>query len=232
MVANTVASTPQLVGSHPAEPHPSAPHPVEPGAVRSAAIRRGRRLQYFTVAWNSLEGLIALVAGFIASSVALVGFGFDSVIEVTSAAAMLWRLYREGEQSERLALRIVGVCFLALAAYIAYDSLASLLADRAPERSIPGIVLAVLSLIVMPILARAKRRVAANLGSAAMNADARQTDFCTYLSAILLGGLLLNALWGWWWADPLAAIVMIPIIAREGWQALRGKSCCADGCHS
>jgi divalent metal cation (Fe/Co/Zn/Cd) transporter len=200
-------------------------------ALRPLAIRRGRRLQYFTVTWNSLEGLIALLAGFLAGSVALVGFGFDSVIEVTSGAAVLWRLYSEGERSERIALRVVGSCFVALAVYIAYDSAASLLAGLAPERSIPGIALAVLSLIVMPVLARAKRRVAVSLGSAAMTADARQTDFCTYLSAILLGGLLLNALWGWWWADPLAAMVMIPIIAREGWQALRGESCCATCGH-
>jgi divalent metal cation (Fe/Co/Zn/Cd) transporter len=199
--------------------------------LNAAAIRRGRRLQYFTVAWNSLEGLIALVAGFLAGSVALVGFGFDSVIEVTSGAAVLWRLYRDGEHAERLALRIVGLCFVALAVYIAYESAATLLGGRAPERSIPGIVLAALSLVVMPILARAKRKVAGALGSGAMHADARQTDFCTYLSAILLGGLLLNALWGWWWADPAAAIVMIPIIAREGWQALQGRSCCAaDDC--
>ena len=200
---------------------------LDAAALRPHAIRRGRRLQYFTVTWNSLEGLIALAAGFLAGSVALVGFGFDSVIEVTSGAAVLWRLYREGERSERMALRVVGVCFVALAAYIAYDSAHSLLAGQTPERSIPGIVLAVLSLIVMPVLARAKRKVAASLGSAAMNADARQTDFCTYLSAILLGGLLLNAVWGWWWADPLAAMVMIPIIAKEGWQALHGESCCA-----
>jgi divalent metal cation (Fe/Co/Zn/Cd) transporter len=202
--------------------------------LNAGAIRRGRRLQYFTVAWNSLEGLVALVAGFLAGSVALVGFGFDSVIEVTSGAAVLWRLYRDGEQAERLALHIVGLCFLALSAYIAYESAATLLGGRAPERSIPGIVLAALSLVVMPILARAKRKVAGALGSGAMHADARQTDFCTYLSAILLGGLLLNALWGWWWADPAAAIVMIPIIAREGWQALQGKSCCAadDCCHA
>jgi divalent metal cation (Fe/Co/Zn/Cd) transporter len=197
------------------------------------AIQRGRRLQYFTVAWNSLEGLIALLAGFLAGSVALVGFGFDSVIEVTSGAAVLWRLYSEDERSERVALRIVGACFVALAVYIAYDSASSLLAGRAPERSIPGILLAAVSLLVMPILARAKRKVAVTLGSAAMGADAKQTEFCTYLSAILLGGLLMNAIWGWWWADPLAALVMIPIIAKEGWQALHGESCCAsDGCHS
>lgn len=204
---------------------------LQPQAIQPQAIQRGRRLQYFTVAWNSLEGLIALMAGFLAASVALVGFGFDSVIEVTSGAAVLWRLHSEDERSERVALRIVGACFVALAVYIAYDSASSLLAGRAPERSIPGILLAALSLLVMPILARAKRKVAVTLGSAAMGADAKQTEFCAYLSAILLGGLLLNAIWGWWWADPLAALVMIPIIAKEGWQALHGESCCAaHGC--
>jgi divalent metal cation (Fe/Co/Zn/Cd) transporter len=205
---------------------------LDTSTIRPGLIRRGRRLQYFTVAWNSLEGLIALAAGFLAGSIALVGFGFDSVIEVTSGVAVLWRLYSEDERAERIALRIVGVCFLALSAYIAYDSIGSLVAARAPERSVPGIALAVVSLIVMPLLSRAKRKVAGSLGSAAMDADARQTEFCTYLSAILLGGLLLNALWGWWWADPSAALVMIPIIAREGWRALHGESCCgASGCH-
>jgi divalent metal cation (Fe/Co/Zn/Cd) transporter len=196
------------------------------------ALRRGRQLQYFTVAWNSLEGFIALLAGFLAGSVALVGFGFDSLIEVTSGAVVLWRLYRGGEQAERFALRTVGACFVALAAYVASDSISSLAAGRAPETSVPGIVLATVSLVIMPLLSRAKRRVAATLSSAAMSADATQTEFCTYLSAILLGGLLLNALWGWWWADPLAALVMIPVIAKEGWQALHGESCCAvSGCN-
>ena len=167
-----------------------------------------------------------------AGSVALIGFGFDSVIEVTSGAALIWRLGSQahGEKREATALRIVGICFLALAAYVGYDGLRSLFLREPPERSVPGILLAVVSLIVMPILARAKRRVAGRIGSAALTADARQTDFCTYLSAILLGGLLLNALLGWWWADPVAALVMVPIIAKEGSDALRGKTCCSD-CH-
>ena len=172
------------------------------------------------------------MAGFMAGSVALIGFGFDSVIEVTSGMALIWRLgsVEHGEKREAIALRIVGACFVILAVYVGYDGLRSLLLREAPARSVPGILLAAVSLVVMPVLARAKRRVAGRIASAALTADARQTEFCTYLSAILLGGLLLNALLGWWWADPVAALVMVPIIAKEGSDALRGKTCCAE-CH-
>jgi divalent metal cation (Fe/Co/Zn/Cd) transporter len=193
--------------------------------------RRGKRLEYFTIGWNSLEGLIAIVAGIFAASISLVGFGIDSLIEVTSGGALLWRMRAETdpvrrERVERISLRIVGACFIALAAYVAYEAAMALIHQEAPQRSIVGIVLAAVSLIVMPILARAKRKISAALSSAAMAADARQTDFCTYLSAILLGGLLLNALFGLWWADPVAALVMVPLIAYEGSEALRGKTCC------
>ena len=200
---------------------------------RPAAVVRGRRLEYFTVVWNMLEGLIAVGSGIIAGSISLVGFGIDSFIEVTSGSVLLWRMSVDSdvhrrETNERRALRIVGVCFLFLAAYIAYDSILDLRSKRAPEHSIPGIVLACVSLVVMPILSRAKRRVGRALGSAAMHADAKQTEFCTYLSAILLIGLLLNAFFGLWWADPLAALIMVPIIAREGLDGVRGKAC--SGC--
>jgi divalent metal cation (Fe/Co/Zn/Cd) transporter len=195
------------------------------------AVARGKRLEYFTIAWNCLEGLIALLAGFFAGSVALVGFGFDSAIEVTSGAALLWRLHR-GERSERATLRMVGACFILLALFVTYDSIHTLWLREAPDRSVAGITLTALSIVVMPLLARAKRRTATSLGSGAMQADARQTEFCMYLSAIVLGGLLLNALLGWWWADPLAGLVMVPIIGREGVNALRGKACgCENGCH-
>lgn len=168
-----------------------------------------------------------------AGSIALVGFGVDSFIEVTSGAALLWRMsadadVRRRERREKRALRIVGLCFVGLAAYVAYESLSDLVQKHAPERSIPGVALACVSLIVMPLLSRAKRKVGNALGSGAMNADAKQADFCAYLSAILLGGLLLNALFGLWWADPVAALVMAPIIANEGIQRLRGKTC--DDC--
>jgi divalent metal cation (Fe/Co/Zn/Cd) transporter len=130
------------------------------------------------------------------------------------------------EKNERLALRIVGTSFVALAAYIGYESVAGLVSRRVPESSLAGIILAAISLIVMPLLSRAKRRVGNQLGSAAMKADAKQADFCTYLSAILLFGLLLNTAFGVWWADPVAALIMVPIIANEGFEGLQGKACC------
>lgn len=207
------------------------------GGERARVAARGQRLEYFTIAYNSLEGVVALAFGALAGSIALVGFGFDSVIEVTSGAALLWRLRAEmdegrRERAETVSLRIVGICFLALAVYVGYEAAASLLWRESPERSLPGIALAVVSLVVMPLMARAKRRVASGIRSAAMRADAKQTELCTYLSAILLGGLALNALFGWWWADPVAALLMVPIIGVEGYKALRGESCCEQGtCH-
>jgi divalent metal cation (Fe/Co/Zn/Cd) transporter len=197
---------------------------------RTAVVRHGRKLEYFTVAWNALEGLVAVVAGVVAGSISLVGFGIDSFIEVTSGSVLLWRMsvdaeVQRRELNERRALRIVGVCFLLLGAYIAYESVLDLWSCRAPEHSIPGIVLACVSLVVMPLLSRAKRKVGHALGSAAMHADAKQTEFCTYLSAILLAGLLLNTLFGVWWADPVAALIMVPIIAKEGIEGLQGKVC-------
>lgn len=191
-------------------------------------VRRGRMLAYLTIIWNSLEGIIAVGAGIFAGSIALVGFGVDSVIEVSSGAIILWRL-ASGEQREKLALRLVGVSFVALTAYVAFDAVKSLIYREAPEVSYIGIGIAALSLIVMPFLAHAKRKVAAKLNSRAMHADSRQTDICAYLSAILLGGLLMNAIFGWWWADPVAALIMVPIIAKEGVEALRGETC--DDCH-
>ena len=205
---------------------------------RPVVVRHGRRLEYFTIAWNALEGLVAVVAGVIAGSISLVGFGIDSFIEVTSGSVLLWRMsvdedVQRRELNEKRALRIVGACFLLLAGYIAYESGLDLWSHRAPEHSIPGIVLACISLVVMPLLSRAKRRVGRALGSAAMHADAKQTEFCTYLSAILLAGLLLNILFGLWWADPVAALIMVPIIAKEGIEGLKGKSCdeCCTGDH-
>ena len=201
---------------------------------RTAVVRHARRLEYFTIAWNGLEGLVALVAGAIAGSISLVGFGIDSFIEVTSGSVLLWRMSVDAdverrEPNERRALRVVGVCFLLLAGYIAYESVLDLWSRRAPEHSIPGIVLACVSLLVMPLLSRAKRKVGHALGSAAMHADSKQTEFCTYLSAILLLGLLANAFLGLWWADPVAALIMVPIIGKEGIEGLRGRAC-ADGC--
>ena len=198
---------------------------------RQAVARRGKRLEYFTIAWNSLEGLVALVAGALAGSISLVGFGIDSFIEVTSGTVLLWRMsvdadVRRRERNEQLSLRIVGVCFLALAAYVGYESISDLISKKAPEHSIPGIILACVSLVVMPLLSRAKKKVGNELGSAAMHADAKQTDFCVYLSAILLIGLLFNAVVEWWWADPLAGLIMVSIIAKEGFDGMRARTCC------
>ena len=199
--------------------------------VRAGNVRRGRLLEYFTLAWNLLEAVIAIFSGVVAGSISLVGFGIDSVIECMSGGVLLWRL-REGEHGdsrERLALKLVGVSFLALAAYIAYEAIKSLIQHEPPAVSYIGICIAALSLVVMPLLARAKRRVATDIHSHALEADARQSDLCAYLSAILLAGLVLNAIFGWWWADPVAGLVMLPIIAKEGVDALRGKAC--DDCH-
>jgi divalent metal cation (Fe/Co/Zn/Cd) transporter len=200
---------------------------------RTRLARRGRRLEYFTIGWNSLEGLIAVGAGAVAGSISLVGFGADSFIEVTSGAALLWRMAGDANQAKReqrewIALRVVGWCFLALAGYVGFEAIRDLVTQRGPEESRAGIALACVSLIVMPLLARAKRQVGSALGSQAMHADASQTDFCLYLSAILLAGLMLNAALGLWWADPVSALVMVPIIVREGLQGLRGDPCCDD----
>ena len=187
-------------------------------------VRRGKQLEYLTIAYNSLEGVIAVAAGLAAGSVALIGFGFDSGIEVAASLLLVWRLHA-GERAEKRALQLVGVSFLALAAYVAFDAGKSLLRREVPEASAIGIALAALSVIVMPWLARAKRRVADAIASRAMRAEARQTQLCMYLSAILLAGLALNAAFGWWWADPVAALAMVPIIAGEGREALRGEAC-------
>jgi len=201
--------------------------------TREAVAQRGKRLEYFKIAWNSLEGLVAVAAGAIAGSISLVGFGIDSFIEVTSGATLLWRMsvdadVQRRERNERLSIRIVGACFVALAIYVVYEALTALLRGKAPEHSIPGIALACVSLVVMPILSRAKKQVGKELSSAAMKVDAKQTDFCVYLSAILLAGLVLNAFLGWWWADPVAGLVMTHIIAKEGIAGLRGETCCDE----
>ena len=199
-------------------------------ATRTDLIRRGERLEYFTIFWNSIEGLLSVGAGIAAGSIAMVGFGLDSFIEVTSGSALLWRMkadqdVEQRERAERISLRVVGLSFLALAAYVAIDSVYSLLQRSGPERSILGIAIGVASLFVMPLLARAKRNVGKAISSPAMIADSQQTQFCMYLSAILVAGLLLNFFFGLWWSDSVAALVMVPIIANEGIEAVRGKRC-------
>ena len=197
------------------------------------AVRHGRRLEYLTVAWNSAESAIALLAGALAASPALIGFGVDSLIEVTSAGALLWRLRDHADacvrdRVERQMLRVVAWCFFALAAYLTVEAGLRLLHRNPPETSPVGIILAVLSLMAMPWLARQKRQVAAALGSAAMSADATQTQICAYLSAIMLAGLAAHLAFGWWWADPVGALLMVPLIVREGLNAMKGQAC---GCH-
>lgn len=198
--------------------------------VHASHLGEGRRLEYLTIGWNVVEAAVSLWAGLVAGSTALVGFGVDSAIESSSGAVLLWRL-RDGTDfmdRERLALRLVGISFLALAAWVGYESIESIVRGEATSVSYPGIVIAALSLVVMPWLAYRKRNVAKRISSRALESDSRQTSLCAYLSAILLGGLLLNAVLGWWWADSVAALVMVPIITREGVLALRGEVC--DDC--
>jgi divalent metal cation (Fe/Co/Zn/Cd) transporter len=209
----------------------SVPLLVVAPAARLRLARRGRWLQWLTIVWKSAEFFIAVAAGLLAGSVALVGFGFDSAIEVASSVTALWRLHQDAdeaarERAERRTLRIIGACFLLLALYVLYDAVAALVGGRAPSRSTVGMVLAALSLAVMPLLAHFKRRIATKLDSGALEAETRQTEVCACLSAILLVGLGLNAWLGWWWADPVAGLAMTPLIAKEGWEAIRGRTCC------
>jgi divalent metal cation (Fe/Co/Zn/Cd) transporter len=204
---------------------------------RPALVQRSRRLNYATLAYNSLEGVLSIGAGLLAGSVALVGFGADSLIELAAGAAALWRLSADlnparRDRVEQQTLRLIGGCFLALAAYVSLEAIRALINQTAPEQSPLGIGIAAASLLVMPFLARAKRAVALQLGSGALAAEAKQTLICTYLSAILLVGLALNALWGWWWADPVAGLAMVPLIAWEGLEGVRGRSACGEDCHS
>lgn len=198
---------------------------------RDALVRRGLWLNYATIAYNVVEAILSIVAGLLAGSVALVGFGFDSAIEVTAAIAAQWRLRADldparRERIERITLRIIGWTFLALAAYVTYDSGKSLWLRQRPARTVLGIVILALSVVIMPVLARAKRRIARGLTSRALEADAKQTSLCAYLSAIALAGVALHALLGWWWADPVAAIAMVPIIAKESLEGIRAQECC------
>ncbi|MFL5619652.1 MAG: cation transporter [Gemmatimonadaceae bacterium] len=200
------------------------------GGERTALVERGLALNYLTIGYNVLEAVVALAAGIVSGSVALVGFGLDSVIEVTASGVAQWRLRADldavrRERVERATLRIIGWSFLALAAYVVADSANALLRREPPERSVVGLVLLALSAIVMPILARAKRRVARAMTSRALEADAMQTSLCAYLSVIALAGVALNTAFGWWWADPVAALAMVPIIAREGVEGVRAKYC-------
>ncbi len=193
---------------------------------RAALVRRGLLLNYATIAYNTIEAVVAIIAGVLAGSIALLGFGLDSVVEVSSSVAAQWRLRMDVDAArrvrvERVAHRIIGTTFLALAAYVAYESTQTLWERQVPERTVPGVAILALSVIVMPWLARKKRSVARLLTSRALEADAKQTSLCAYLSVIALAGVGLNAALGWWWADPVAALAMVPIIAIEGIEGVR-----------
>ena len=214
----------------------------EDGALSLVGVAPGpRRLRRWawvltgaTIGWNSLEAVIAIASGILAGSIALVGFGLDSVIEVSSALVIVWRLTQQStshhanEQAEQRAVRLIALSFFAMAAYVTYEAATTLLAlGESPEHSPLGIALVALSLIVMPVLAWAKRRVARALGSVALQADSAQTMLCTYLSGVVLLGLAANALAGWWWMDPLAGLCVAAIAVKEGRQAWRSGDLCA-----
>ncbi|GAA2688232.1 cation transporter [Actinoplanes palleronii] len=202
---------------------PTGPSPQR----RQALARRIRMLVAVTITYNVIEAGIAIGAGTVASSTALIGFGLDSVIEVSSAAAVAWQFAaREPERRERTALRIIAVSFFALAAYVTVASVRALTGGAEAEHSTVGIVLAAVSLAVMPGLSHAQRRAGRELRSRTAVADSRQTLLCTYLSAVLLAGLLVNSLFGWGWADPIAALVIAAVAVKEGRDAWRGDACC------
>lgn len=203
--------------------------------VRPGLIRRALRLEYVTVGWNLIEGLVAVTAALAAGSVALLGFGIDSFVESASGSILIWRLLAERthtdaeaiEAIERRAQKLVAVSLFGLAAYILFEALKTLVLQERPEPSAVGIAVTSLSIGVMWWLARAKRRTAIALGSRALEADAFQTTACWWLSLIVLGGIVVNAVTGWWWADPVAAIAMCVFLVREGREAWEGDDCSA-----
>ncbi|MEW2065346.1 cation transporter [Streptomyces sp. NPDC090126] len=203
---------------------------------RDTLTRRIRLLVAATITYNVIEAIVAITAGTLASSTALIGFGLDSVIEVSSAAAVAWQFsardHAVREAREQRTLRIIAISFFALAAYVSVDSVRALAGTGEADHSIPGIVLAALSLAIMPFLSAAQRKAGRELGSASAIADSKQTLLCTYLSAVLLVGLLANLLLGWSWADPIAALVIAAIAVKEGRDAWQGKGCCAPTAHT
>ncbi len=201
---------------------------------RARRVRRGVLLEYITIGYTSLEAVVGFIAGWMAGSVALMTFGVDSAIELISAGVLVWRLHNDEparrEFKERQTLTVVGASFIALAAYIAYESVSTLLRHEAPEHTIVGILLVSGAVALMPILARLKRSLGSSIGSASLSADAAQSTLCAYLSGITLAGLVLNAALGWWWADSVAALAMIPIILRESVEAFQGRRCIGGDC--
>lgn len=201
--------------------------PAETQARRSVLARRVRLLVAATISYNVIEAGVALSEGARVSSTALIGFGLDSVVEVSSAAAVAWQFAcRDPDSREKTALRIIALSFFGLAAYVTVDAIRALLGDGRAEHSVVGIVLAALSLVIMPALSHAQRRAGRELGSRSAVADSKQTLLCTYLSAVLLAGLVLNSLFGWFWADPIAGLVIAGVALKEGRDAWRGDTCC------
>ena len=208
-------------------------HAVLPAAERARLGRRARLLAGASLSYNVVEAVVAIAAGLAAGSVALIGFGLDSVIEVSSAAIILWQFaHRLPESRERQAQRLMSVAFGLLAAYVTVESVRALVVGAEPDASPVGIVLMVASLIIMPFLSRAQRRTGRALGSAAVTADGTQTALCAWLSAAVGVGLVLNATLGWGWADPVAGLVIAAVAAREAVEAWRGEGCCAPGGHA
>lgn len=207
--------------------HERAAGAVSP-ADRQRLGRRARLLAAASVAYNTVEAVIALAAGVVAGSVALIGFGLDSVVEVSSGLVILWQFWhRVPADRERRALRLIALSFFALSAWVTWEAVQALVQRDAPEASPVGIGLALASLVVMPFLSRAQRRTGRALHSASVVADSNQTRLCAYMSAVLLAGLALNAAFGWWWADPVAALAIAAIAVKEGRQTWRGEGCCA-----
>jgi divalent metal cation (Fe/Co/Zn/Cd) transporter len=210
---------------------------AEPAPPRPALLRHGLRLEYVTVGWNVVEGVVSVLAALAAGSVALLGFGIDSFVETTSGLILVWRLHAERrardpeaiERLDRRARRLVGLSLFLLAAYIAFDAARALITRERPEPTVVGIVITSISLVVMAWLARAKRRTAQALGSRALEADSFQTTACFWLSVITLAGIGLNAACGWWWADPAAALGMTTFLVSEGREAWRGEECACGG---
>lgn len=202
------------------------------GSDRRRLGRRAQLLAATSVVYNVVEAVIAITAGVLAGSVALIGFGLDSVVEVSSGLIILWQFrHSMPETRERRALRLMALSFFALAAYVSFESVRALMSGHEPDSSAIGIGLAATSLLVMPFLSWAQRRTGKALGSKAVVADSTQTLLCTYLSAVLLIGLVLNATLGWSWADPIAGLIIAAVAVKEGLEAWRGEGCCAPGVH-
>jgi divalent metal cation (Fe/Co/Zn/Cd) transporter len=203
--------------------------------IHPICVKKALRLEWILISYNTLEAAASIFFGISAESVALIGFGLDSIIEVACAGILIWRLVchsnvEDEEAREKKALFFVGVTFFLLAAYVGYESISKLLRHEVPQVSIAGIVIAALSMIIMPSLGLAKRKIAKQIKSKALEADATETMICAYLSVILLIGLGLNALFGWWWADPIAGFVMVYFLIKEGREAVSGEDCCGKEC--